>query len=118
MNWFQKLPGTRRSAYGLECRVLRQVPRLVLAAVALPALLSLLARLWGGDASAEAQARQMQVFDFTMLGLAGTALWLIAALALVCLIIWVMKGPAYVADAYYLPGTQPGGEHGARPEPP
>ncbi len=116
MNWLRKLPGTQRSPYGLECRVLRQIPRLLLAAIALPAGASLLARLWAGDASAEAQARQLQVFDFMMLGLAGTALWLIAVLAIVCGIIWVMKGPAYVADAYYLPGTQPGGERGASSE--
>lgn len=91
----------------MECRVLRQIPRLAVVAVALPALLALLARLWVGEASAEAQARQLQLFDFMMLGLAGTALWLIAAVGLACVIIWVMKGPAYVADAYYLPGTQP-----------
>ena len=113
MNWFRKLPGTQRVAYGLECRVLRQMPRLAAAAVLLPALLSLLARLWPGEAS-QAQARQLQLVDFMMLGLAGTALWLIAALSLVCVIVWVMKGPAYVADAYYLPGTQPAGEAATR----
>jgi hypothetical protein len=114
MNWLRKLPGTQRAPYGLECRVLRQIPRLLLAAIALPAMASLLARVWAADTTGEAQARQLQVFDFLMLGLAGTALWLIAAVGLVCVIIWLMKGPAYVADAYYLPGTQPGGERGAR----
>ncbi len=97
--------------------MLCQVPRMLVAAVALPVLLSLLARLWAGDAYGEAHARQLQLFDFMMLGLAGTALWLIAVLALVCMIIWVMKGPAYVADAYYLPGTQPAGERGADADP-
>jgi uncharacterized membrane protein YqjE len=115
MNWFHKLPGTHRSAYGLECRVLRQVPRLVVGAVVLPALLSLLARLWAGEPG-EAQARQLQLFEFMMLGLAGTALWLIAALSLVCVIIWVMKGPAYVADAYDLPGMRSAAERHASPE--
>jgi len=109
MNWLHTLPGTQRCAYGLECRVLRLVPRLVLAAIGLPALLSLLARLWAGDAYGEARARQLQLFDFMMLGLAGTSLMLVAALSLVCVIIWLMKGPAYVADAYYLPGTRPAG---------
>lgn len=115
MNWFHKLPGAHRSPYGLECRILRQIPRLLMAAVALPAMLSLLARLWAGEPG-EAQAGQLQVFDFLMLGLAGTALWLIAALCLVCVIIWVMKGPAYVADAYYLPGTRRAGKPGAGAE--
>jgi hypothetical protein len=110
MNWLHKLPGTQRSPYGLECRVLRLVPRLALGAIVLPVLLSLLARLWAGDAYGEARARQLQQFDFMMLGLAGTSLMLIAGLGLVCVIIWLMKGPAYVADAYYLPGTQPAGE--------
>lgn len=117
MNWFRKLPGTPRSAYGLECRVLRQVPRMLVAAVALPVLLSWVARIWAGDSYGEAQARQLQLFDFMMLGLAGAALWLIAALSLACVIIWLMKGPAYVADAYYLPGTQPAGGHGADADP-
>ncbi|MDP3604913.1 MAG: hypothetical protein Q8R59_04105 [Polaromonas sp.] len=106
MNWFNKLPDSQRSPYGLECRVLRKIPGLLLAAIALPALSSLLARLWAGEPG-EVLAPQMQVFDFVMLGLAGTSLMLIATVTMLCVIIWVMKGPAYVADAYHLPGTQP-----------
>ncbi len=106
MNWFNKLSGSQRSPYGLECRVLRKIPGLLGAAIVLPALSSLLARLWTGGPG-EALAPQMQVFDFVMLGLAGTSLMLILTVGMLCMIIWVMKGPAYVADAYYLPGTQP-----------
>lgn len=32
MNWFRKLPGAQRSPYGLERRVLRQIPRMALTA--------------------------------------------------------------------------------------
>jgi hypothetical protein len=43
------------------------------------------------------------LFDYTMIGLVSFHWTLVATVAIGCFIVRVMKGPAYVADAYRLP---------------
>ena len=98
MDWFQKLPGFQRTPYGLEWRLLRLMPHVALAGTALPALMALAARyLITGDAPAQV-ARDLQRFDFMMIGLAIFIWTLVLTVAIGCVIVWLMKGPAYVAD--------------------
>ena len=86
MNWLRKLPGHRRAPPGLEWRVLRLLPS-----------------IWLAADSAAALAREIQRFDFMMLGLAAFIWTLVILLTIGCLIVWLMKGPAYVADGYEVP---------------
>ena len=98
MNWFQKLPGFQRTPYGLEWRVLRLIPQVGLAGTALPALMAFAARyLITGDTPAQL-ARNLQRFDFMMIGLMILVWTLTLTVAIGCVIVWLMKGPAYVAD--------------------
>jgi len=98
MDWFQKLPGFQRTPYGLEWRLLRLMPHVALAGTALPALMALAARyLITGDTPAQI-ARDLQRFDFMMIGLAIFIWTLVLTVAIGCVIVWLMKGPAYVAD--------------------
>lgn len=98
MDWFQKLPGFQRTPYGLEWRILRLMPQVALAGTALPAAMAFLARyLIGGSTAAEA-ARNLQRFEFMMIGLAILIWTLVVTVAIGCVIVWLMKGPAYVAD--------------------
>jgi hypothetical protein len=46
----------------------------------------------------------LQLWDYTMAGVVALHWTLVLAVGLGCLIVRVMKGPAYVADAYPLPG--------------
>lgn len=102
MNWFQKLPGFQRTPYGLEWRILRLIPHAALAGTALPALVALAARyLIGGSTEAEL-ARNLQRFDFMMIGLVIFIWTLVLTVAIGCAIVWLMKGPAYVADGLEL----------------
>ena len=98
MDWFQKLPGFQRTPYGLEWRLLRLMPQVALAGTALPALAACAARyLITGDTPAQL-ARNLQQVDFMLIGLVIFIWTLVLTVAIGCVIVWIMKGPAYVAD--------------------
>lgn len=100
MDWLRKLPGYRRTPYGLEWRLLRRMPAAGLGGTLLAALASVAARfLITGDSAAHV-ARTIQRFDFMMIGLVILVWTLVATVAIGCVIVWLMKGPAYVADGF------------------
>jgi len=100
MNWLRKLPGFKQTPYGLEWRVLRLMPAALTAGTVLPALMSVAARFFitlGGTAEL---ARKIQLFDFVMIGFVVFIWTLVLTLTIGCVIVWLMKGPAYVADGF------------------
>ena len=104
MNLFNKLPGSVRSAPGLEQRIWRRLPAILLWGTLLPLLLAAAsyalapaASLPGGTDGA------LLLWEYTMWGMVVLHWTLVLTLALGCFIVRVMKGPAYVADAYPLP---------------
>jgi len=100
MNWLRKLPGFQQTPYGLEWRILRLMPSVGLAGTVLPGLVSLAARfLMSGDNAAEL-ARRIQLLDFLMIGLVIFIWTLVLTVTIGCVIVWLMKGPAYVADGF------------------
>jgi hypothetical protein len=100
MNWLKKLPGFQRTPYGFEVRVLRMLPNALLVGTVLPAGLAGLARLLFNQGTAAEIEHNIQTFDFVMIGLV-IFLWSVAlTVAIGCVIVWLMKGPAYVADGY------------------
>jgi len=103
MPLFQKLPGFQRAAPGLEQRIWRRLPGLLFWGTALPLLTWLGLWLATGTGVGGAAERALGVWMYGLLGfiMLHWSLWI--ALALGCFIVRVMKGPAYVADAYPLP---------------
>lgn len=100
MNWLRKLPGFQRSPPGLEWRLLRLMPTVWLAGTLLPALMALAARFLITAETAAELARAIQMFDYMMIGLA-IFVWSVALTVTIgCVIVWLMKGPAYVADGF------------------
>ena len=112
MNWLKKLPGSQRSPHGLEWALWKKLPRILVLGTLLPALGPLAARLWWTDDPLPAATlRLMTRIDFFAISLVVLHWTLVLTLAIGCAIIIVMKGPAYVADAYEVPHReQPGGE--------
>jgi hypothetical protein len=100
MNWLRKLPGFKQTPYGVEWRILRMMPTVCLAGTLLPALMSIVARFLITGGSAAELARRIQMFDFLMIGLVVLIWTLVLILTIGCVIVWLMKGPAYVADGY------------------
>ena len=76
------------------------MPTVCLAATVLPALMSVAARFYITGSSAAELARRIQLFDFVMIGLVITIWTLVLTVTIGCVIVWLMKGPAYVADGY------------------
>ena len=99
MNAFNKLPGSVKSAPGLEQRIWQRIPAVLLWGTLLPLLLTVLNHLAFGAAHAKGVLR----CDYAMWGVVMLHWTLVLTLAIGCFIVRVMKGPAYVADAYPLP---------------
>ncbi|CAD5370217.1 conserved hypothetical protein [Rubrivivax sp. A210] len=96
---FRKLPGHTRTAPGLERRLWRRLPAILLWGSALPLGFALL-RLWSVGPDDEAAA---QLQAYVALGVLLLHWTLVLTVAFGCVIVMVMKGPAYVADAYPFP---------------
>jgi hypothetical protein len=100
MNWLRKLPGYQKTPYGFERRLLRLTPAVCIAGTLLPSLAAFLARFLITGGSQAELARRVQLFDFLMIGLVIFIWTLVLTVVIGCVIVWLMKGPAYVADGY------------------
>lgn len=84
----------------------RRLPFIFLVGVLVPCAIMVVAWLMSwGDVDAATQ-RQLTQWIYMMVGLVILHLTLVLTLAIGCVIVMVMKGPAYVADPYFLDGTQ------------
>ncbi len=98
MNFFNKLPGHVQTTSGYEWLVLKKIPRIFLICTALPCAVML--TLYLGNASIN---REQEQVIYLCLGLLFTAWFFIGTVAIGCVVVMIMKGPAYVADPYELP---------------
>ena len=104
MNLFNQLPGFVRSAPGLEHHIWRRLPAILLCGTLLPLVLAGVNRaLAPAVAESGASNSALLLWDYTMVGVVVLHWTLLLTVALGCFIVRVMKGPAYVADAYPLP---------------
>lgn len=98
MNFFNKLPGHVQTPSGFEWVVLKKLPRILLVSTALPCAVMLMLYLSNPSIS-----RDQEQLIFLCLGLLFTAWFFIGTAAIGCVVVVIMKGPAYVADPYELP---------------
>jgi hypothetical protein len=104
MNLFNKLPGFVRYAPGLEQRIWRRLPAILLWGTLLPLLLAGVNHALAPTAPPPGSSDgALLLWDYMMWGVVALHWMLVLTLALGCFIVRVMKGPAYVADAYPLP---------------
>lgn len=103
--WFTRLPGTVRAASGIEWRLARRLPAILLIGTALPLLLAGLA--WWLEPEAASAAEQRETLRWFYIAVGAVILhWvLVSVLAIGCLIVIVMKGPGYVADRFPIAGS-------------
>jgi hypothetical protein len=102
MNWLQRLEGSRRSASGLEWRIWRKLPLILLAGTVLPALLWVMLEAVLGPEPSAAQARSLLTASYLAWGAVIFHWTMVLTVGIGCAIVIVMKGPGYVADAYPL----------------
>ncbi len=97
MNWLNKLPGFIRCPSGLEWALWRKLPAIFVAGTALP-LLGLGAYHWLADSTTPAAERALQLADYMVVGLVVFHWTAVLTIAIGCVVVMLMKGPAYVAD--------------------
>ena len=100
--WLQKLPGFQRSPAGLEWTLWKRLPAILGWGTALPVLLAVAWHLASPDVPTPAQERSLLLVDYVVAGVVVLHWTVVLTLAIGCIIVMLMKGPAYVADAYPL----------------
>lgn len=99
MGLFNKLPGFQRTPPGMEREILRRIPAALTIGLAILVLPSLYMRLAGHSSWDISQSVSM--VDIYAMGAILFYCNVIAFIFFAALIVMLMKGPAYVADAYY-----------------
>jgi ABC-type Fe3+ transport system permease subunit len=97
MRWLTKIPGSIRSASGLEWALWRKLPAIWAVGTALP-LLALGIYHWLADASTPSAQRALQLADYVVTGIVVFHWTAVLTIAIGCVVVMLMKGPAYVAD--------------------
>jgi hypothetical protein len=100
MNYFNKLTGFQRAPAGLEWKIWKKLHIILAVGTALPLLASAGAYVLDGLEPDTQNARVVEQFFYVMLGVVMLHWTLVLTLAIGCVIVMLMKGPAYVADAY------------------
>jgi hypothetical protein len=104
MNLFNRLPGFVQSPPGLEHRIWQSLPAIALLGSLLPLALALVVRMLSSpDPFSSMDQKALLLWDFVMMGVLLLHWMLVLMVGLICFTVRVMKGPAYVADAYPLP---------------
>ncbi|HQN65350.1 MAG TPA: hypothetical protein PLP44_06750 [Methylophilus sp.] len=97
--FFNKLPGYARAPSGLEWRLFKKLPMIfMMGTLVLGA--GAYFEYYHVDFITEA-ARNKTLFLFIALAITHWTFVILAAIG--CIVVMIMKGPAYVADAYSLP---------------
>ena len=100
MRLFNKLPNHVRYPPGLEWSILKKLPLVLLLGTLLPLAIALSNRTFPPDAAAAQLAKHIKLVDILCIATAVTAWTAVLTVAIGCVVVVVMKGPAYVADAY------------------
>lgn len=103
MDLFKKLPGHRKAPPGMERKILRIIPKVLVVGTVAILLPSVISRIWTMDQAPwmiNKFITTIDIYAFGLLTVLWTALFTVGVGALT---VMVMKGPAYVADAYPLP---------------
>ena len=111
MDPFKKLPGFVRSPPGMERRVLARLPRILLLGTVLLCLPALAVRLYVWLADVFDPTALVTTVDIFTIGLVILHWTVVVVVAFYAFIVFVMKGPAYVADPYPLEDADKPAEH-------
>lgn len=98
MKLFNKLPGFIKTPSGFEWPLLKKIPLIFAISTAIPCAIMLTIYF-----SNESLSPEQQKIIFQCLGFLFSAWFFIGVIAIGCILIIIMKGPAYVADPYELP---------------
>jgi hypothetical protein len=99
--WFRKLYGRQEPA-GIELELLRRMPLVLLCGTVLALVVAFATRQLVSGPTASEAAKFIASVDIFLIAAVITFWTAVVTVSIACFIIFVMKGPAYVADAYPL----------------
>ena len=102
MKLLKKLPNSVREAPGLEWVILKKLPSTLLIGTLVPFVISLASRIFPPQGSASQIAKHISIVDIISIATVVTVWTAVLTVAIGCCVVVMMKGPAYVADAYEL----------------
>jgi hypothetical protein len=98
MSYFNKLPGFIRTPSGFEWVLLKKLPLIFGLSSAIPAIAIFFIYFSNHTVNPE----QLKII-YLCLGLLFSIFFFVGTVAIGCVVVILMKGPAYVADPYELP---------------
>ena len=113
MKLLRKLPGHRRSPPGLERKIWRKLPAALLASTLIPLFAYLYASFYPAPAIGETVEKYLAGVGIAAVATVITAWTAVFTVAIGCVVVMLMKGPAYVADAYPLSDSEEPAKPGA-----
>lgn len=105
MDWLKRLPGFTRSAPGLEWALWKKLPWIGGVGTALPAVLMGMAWLAAPEVPTPASERELTQWLYIAIGVVVLHWTLVLTAAIGCVIVMLMKGPAFVADGFEVQHT-------------
>ena len=96
MNWLTKIHG-RKTPPGLEVRILKMLPRITLVGTLAIVAMPVIVRFWPTQPGVDA-AKQIKSVDIFAIATEITLITAVFTVAIGCVVVHIMKGPAYVAD--------------------
>lgn len=99
--YFRRLHG-RQEPPGLELEILRRMPKALLAGTLVPLALCVLVRILPAAEPGLAGSKRILSTDIFVFATVLTFWTAVLTVSIGCVVVYIMKGPAYVADAYPL----------------
>ncbi len=106
MQLLQKLPGSVREPPGLEWQILRRLPLVTIAGTAIACLCLAYAYLFPAPAAGDSVDKYLTGVGIATVATVLTLWTAVFTVAIGCAVVWIMKGPAYVADRYPLSDSE------------
>ena len=102
MKLLNKLPNSRREPPGLERSIFRKLPKYLAGGTLVPVFVSIATRLFPPEGTSAQIAKHVATVDIFAIASVITAWTAVFTVAIGCVVVMLMKGPGYVADAYDL----------------
>ena len=102
MKYLNRLPNSVREASGLEWIVMKKLPLILGLGTLLPLVMSLANRYFPPEGAVAQIAKHIKSVDILAIATVVTVWSAVFTVAIGCFVVMMMKGHAYVADAYEL----------------
>jgi len=102
LQYFQRL-SSKRYRPGLERDILRLLPRIIAAGILALCIAPVWVRCFPPIGSTLEVTKQVKLVDYVSIATGLTFLTAVFTVSIGCILVKIMKGPAYVADGYPLP---------------